>query len=52
VEALLRQVRPAMQPRPPALSSSTALAAQIVTVAATLALLAIWMLTFFVFSAP
>ncbi|HEU0026053.1 MAG TPA: hypothetical protein VFQ25_02975 [Ktedonobacterales bacterium] len=50
VEAQLRQARPAMQPRPPALSSSTALSAQIITTAATLALLAIWMLTFFILS--
>lgn len=50
VAALLRQARVEILPRPPALSSSTALLAQIITVAATLALLALWTITFYVLS--
>ena len=47
VAELLRQARPAMRPRPPALSNTAALLAQILTVAATLALLALWTVKFF-----
>ena len=50
VAALLRQAQTAMRSRPPTLSNATALLAQIVTVAATLALLTLWMLNFFIFS--
>jgi tetratricopeptide (TPR) repeat protein len=48
VAALLRQASARMRPRPPRLSSSTALLAQIITVGATLALLALWTVMFFV----
>jgi tetratricopeptide (TPR) repeat protein len=48
VMTLLRGARVTILPRPPALSNSTALLAQIITVAATLALLAFWILTFFI----
>jgi hypothetical protein len=46
--ALLRQAAAEMAPRPPRVSSSTALLAQIITVGATLALLALWTVMFFV----
>lgn len=50
VATLLRQAQTRMRPRPATMSSSSALLAQIITVAATLALLAIWTLIFFIFS--
>lgn len=50
VEALLRHAGAAMAPQPPRLSNSTALLAQIITVGATLALLALWTVMFYVVS--
>ncbi len=52
VMTLLSQARMEILPRPPALSNSTALLAQIITVAATLALLALWTVTFYVLPTP
>jgi hypothetical protein len=47
VASLLRDAGASIQPRPAALSNTSALQAQIVTVAATLALLALWIGVFF-----
>jgi tetratricopeptide (TPR) repeat protein len=47
VASLLRDAGASIQPRPAALSNSSALLAQILTVAATLALLVLWIVVFF-----